>query len=86
MQPDDFPKNDESSPLGLRVGTGATGLEPATSGVTGRRANQVRHAPVSRAAWSRSTLSRDSRLISSTLSRSTSVARVMPWATWPVTA
>ena len=32
--------------------TGATGLEPATSGVTGRRSNQLSYAPE---GWARST-------------------------------
>jgi hypothetical protein len=33
--------------------TGATGLEPATSGVTGRRSNQLNYAPASEAQSSR---------------------------------
>ena len=31
---------------GLSLGAGATGLEPATSGVTGRRSNRLSYAPV----------------------------------------
>jgi hypothetical protein len=31
--------------LFMRDSTGATGLEPATSGVTGRRSNQLNYAP-----------------------------------------
>ena len=33
-------------PESARVLAGATGLEPATSGVTGRRSNQLNYAPV----------------------------------------
>ena len=33
---------------GLLLGTGATGLEPATSGVTGRRSNRLSYAPIGR--------------------------------------
>ena len=34
-------------------GAGATGLEPATSGVTGRRSNRLSYAPVGRQYGSR---------------------------------
>ena len=38
--------NDESPAIvGLVLGAGATGLEPATSGVTGRRSNRLSYAP-----------------------------------------
>jgi hypothetical protein len=37
-------KTDPRSVVALRE-TGATGLEPATSGVTGRRSNQLNYAP-----------------------------------------
>jgi hypothetical protein len=33
----------------FRIAAGATGLEPATSGVTGRRSNQLNYAPKARA-------------------------------------
>ena len=33
----------------MTILTGATGLEPATSGVTGRRSNQLNYAPGRRA-------------------------------------
>jgi hypothetical protein len=36
-----------ANPAAVRLReTGATGLEPATSGVTGRRSNQLNYAPV----------------------------------------
>ncbi len=37
---------------GLARETGATGLEPAISGLTGRRDNQLRHAPVTEMNYS----------------------------------
>src|SRR5687767_6323040 len=36
---------------GLLPGAGATGLEPATSGVTGRRSNRLSYAPVRGTVW-----------------------------------
>jgi hypothetical protein len=46
MRPEERPKNGESPAVaGRSWGTGATGLEPATSGVTGRRSNQLSYAP-----------------------------------------
>ena len=46
MRLEQCPKNDESpATAGLARGAGATGLEPATSGVTGRRSNQLSYAP-----------------------------------------
>ena len=48
MLPSVFPGNAKSPMVvGDPVGTGATGLEPATSGVTGRRSNQLSYAPLS---------------------------------------
>ena len=41
---------------------GATGLEPATSGVTGRRSNQLNYAPRRRAVYRRDELARITRL------------------------
>ena len=37
----------------LQIRTGATGLEPATSGVTGRRSNQLNYAPAREALYRR---------------------------------
>ena len=46
MPRSDGPRNDKSPACAeLLRPTGATGLEPATSGVTGRRSNQLSYAP-----------------------------------------
>ena len=39
------PLNEKARVAGLVRRAGATGLEPATSGVTGRRSNQLSYAP-----------------------------------------
>ena len=39
------PPRKQNRPLPGGLGAGATGLEPATSGVTGRRSNQLNYAP-----------------------------------------
>jgi hypothetical protein len=38
-------KDGSPAGAGLLSGAGATGLEPAASGVTGRRSNQLSYAP-----------------------------------------
>jgi hypothetical protein len=46
MRPDQRVQKEENPAVaGVARGTGATGLEPATSGVTGRRSNQLSYAP-----------------------------------------
>jgi hypothetical protein len=46
MLPSVSPWNEEGpAAAGLVEGAGATGLEPATSGVTGRRSNRLSYAP-----------------------------------------
>ena len=42
-----LPKNKKSQKIFLRLFAGWTGLEPATSAVTGRHSNQLNYQPVS---------------------------------------
>jgi hypothetical protein len=60
--------------LQARRGAGATGLEPATSGVTGRRSNQLSYAP-ERTRMGRETVARGRKLADSGVGPGGSVRR-----------
>ena len=48
--------------LAAALATGATGLEPATSGVTGRRSNRLSYAPEREAVYEPAEESRHARM------------------------